>query len=226
MSDTHETGSATWNDEMYSKHPTPYGNGLAGFIQAQRVGRVLEYSDIGPNDRVLEIGCERGRLCSRVPPCARLVGCDISARALEDAESFFREIGRKAEFGVVDALQPLPFQQGEFDVIICSEMLEHVTNPGAVIANIADICTVKTRVVLTVPLEAPKLVLKRWLERLGVLRFLFPGIERGQSEWHLQAFSRTMLHRLTEPSFISDRVSIVWGCHVVGRFHKKGAGGL
>ena len=130
------------------------------------------------------------------------------------------------EFLLVDALHALPFQEGEFDVIICSEMLEHVADPGAVIASIANICTVSTRVVLTVPLEAPKLLLKRWLENLGVFRWVFPGIERGQSEWHLQAFSRTMLHRLTEPWFISERVSIVWGCHIVGRYHKKGPGGL
>ncbi len=211
---------------MYARHPTPYGKGLAGFIQAKRVGRVLAYADVAPADRVLEIGCESGHLCAALPSCARLVGCDISPKALEDAQKLFSQTGRKAEFLLVDALHALPFQEGEFDVIICSEMLEHVADPGAVIASIANICTVSTRVVLTVPLEAPKLLLKRWLENLGVFRWVFPGIERGQSEWHLQAFSRTMLHRLTEPWFISERVSIVWGCHIVGRYHKKGPGGL
>ena len=186
-------------------------------------------SNMPISDRMIACWKSDVREATSAPECRRVRGWSVATfrpGRWRTRKAFFREIGRKAEFQVVDALQPLPFQQGDFDVIICSEMLEHVTNPGAVIANIADICTVKTRVILTVPLEAPKLVLKRWLERLGVLRFLFPGIERGQSEWHLQAFSRTMLHRLTEPLFISERVSIVWGCHIVGRFHKKGAGGL
>ena len=222
MAGNHQIGSATWNDAMYAKHPTPYGKGLAGFIQSKRVRRVLEYAGVEPNDRVLEIGCERGNLCAAVPQCARLVGCDISAKALADAEGLFAETGRKAEFLLVDALQPLPFQPGEFDVIICSEMLEHVADPGTVIANIANICTVNTRVVLTIPLEGPKLLLKRWLDNLGLFHWLFPGIERGQSEWHLQAFSAGLLRKVTEPAFICDFASTVWGCHVVGRFHKPG----
>lgn len=225
MTAHHETGSAQWNDEMYAKHPTPYENGLAGFIQSRRVARVLEYASIGPRDRVLEIGCERGRLCAAVPPCLRLVGCDISAKALEDARNHFVAVGRGAEFQVVDALETLPFEKGEFDVVICSEMLEHVTDPALVIANIADICTTNTRLILTVPVEAPKLLAKRWLERVGLLRLLFPGIEGNQSEWHLQAFSRALLQQLTEPAFICDSVSTVWGCHIVGRFHRKGDGG-
>jgi protein-L-isoaspartate O-methyltransferase len=82
MREDHKIGSAPWNDVMYAKHPTPYGKGLAGFIQSKRVRRVLEYAAINPRDRVLEIGCESGRLCAEVPQCARLVGCDISAKAL------------------------------------------------------------------------------------------------------------------------------------------------
>ena len=207
---------------MYSKHPTPYGKGLAGFIQSQRVLRVLEYAEIKPTDRVLEIGCERGALCSAVPECSRLVGCDIADRALEDAKALFRKRERAAEFILADAVRPLPFSLGEFDVIICSEMLEHVTDPGAVIANIANICTVKTRIVLTVPIEAPKVAMKRWLQRMGVLHFLFPGIEPGQSEWHLHSFSPRLIRHLTKPAFACDRSSTVWGCHFVGRFHRKG----
>lgn len=211
---------------MYGKHPTPYGKGLAGFIQSKRVSRVLKYAKVGSNDRVLEIGCESGRLCAAIPACTRLVGCDISARALEDAKKLFAGLGRKAEFVLVDAARALPFQRGEFDVVICSEMLEHVPDPSAVIANIAGIGTLETRVVLSVPLEGPKVIVKRWLEKIGVLRLLFPGIERGQSEWHLQAFSTALLQRLTEPVFICDALSTVWGCHVVARYHRKGEGAV
>ncbi len=221
MPESLETGSAAWNDAMYARHPTPYEQGVAGFIQSRRVARVVEYAQIASSDRVLEIGCERGRLCAAVPPCARLVGCDISQKALDDAAAHFAAIGRSAEFMMVDALQSLPFQTGDFDVIICSEMLEHVTDPAVVIANIAGICTEKTRVILTVPVEAPKVILKRWLQRMGLLRLLFPGIEVDQSEWHLQSFSRRMLQRLTESHFFCDAISTVWGCHVVGRFRRR-----
>ncbi len=80
------------------------------------------------------------------------------AEGLGGREKLLSQAGRKVEFLLVDALSALPFHQGEFDIIICSEMLEHVPDPVAVIASIANICTVGTRVVLTVPLEAPKLL--------------------------------------------------------------------
>lgn len=216
-----QTGSATWNDSMYVKHPTPYGKGVAGFIQSKRVRRVLEYAQISPSDRVLEIGCESGRLCAALPRCARIVACDISPRALEDAQRLLAAKSQKAEFILADAVRPLPFQRGEFNVIICSEMLEHVTAPETVISNIAAICDSETRVLLTVPIEAPKVVLKRWLQKFGVLRILFPGIEPGQSEWHLHAFSRRALREITERFFVFDRASVVWGCHLVARCHPK-----
>lgn len=221
MSLSQPTGSPEWNDEMYSRHPTPYGKGLAGFIQQKRIDRVIAYAEIGPRDRVLEIGCESGKLCAALPECARLVGCDISAQALADAEVLLREQKTMAEFLRIDAAQALPFARGEFDVVICSEMLEHVLDPGAVVRNIAAICNEKTRVVLTVPIEAPKLVIKRWLERLRFFHLLFPGIETGQSEWHLQAFSSRTVREIARPQFAIVKLSTVWGCHAVGRFRLK-----
>ena len=206
---------------MYARHPTPYGKGVAGYIQSRRVARVLAYAGIEPRDAVLEIGCESGNLCAALPPCARIVGSDISAEALRHARRLLQSRGSVAEFVEVDALQPLPFRRGEFDVVICSEMLEHVTDPAAVISNIADICTPETRVVLTVPIERPKLVIKRWLQKLGILPLLFPGIEAGQSEWHLHAFSKRELLRLTNASFLCERSSSVCGCHIVGLFRLR-----
>jgi SAM-dependent methyltransferase len=226
MRNDQETGSPTWNDAMYSKHPTPYGKSLAGFIQAKRVSRVIKYADIGSKDRVLEIGCESGKLCAAIPDCGRLVGCDISMQALEDARKLLLQNGKTAEFLFADALHPLPFQQGEFDVIICSEMLEHVTDPRTVISHIAEVCTVKTRVVLTVPIEAPKVRLKQLLQKLGILSFLFPGIERGQSEWHLQAFSKRYLLQLTSPDFVCRKSSSVLGCHFVALLQLKSSNGV
>ena len=220
MKQAEAVGSPGWNDEMYSRHRTPYGKTLAGFVQAKRVKRVLAYAKIKPGDRVLEIGCESGMLCAAVPPCARLVGCDISAKALADAERLLLSKRRSAEFLRHDALQPLPFRAGEFDVIICSEMLEHVTDPRLVVANVAEICNAATRVILTVPLETPKLIAKDWLEKFGLFRVLFPEIERGQSEWHLQSFSKRLLREITQPLLSCEMLSSVCGCHVVGRFRR------
>ncbi len=192
---------ASWNDRMYEAHPTPYERGLAGLVEAKRARAVLELADIRPSDAVLEVGCEAGRLLAQVPPARRVAGADISRRALEDAASRFEQMGRAVELFQVDALQGLPFSRGEFDVILCSEMLEHVEHPEIVLEHLHSLATRQTRVVVSVPIEAPKLLLKGMLQRLGLLGRLFPRIEPGQSEWHVHAFSGAMLRRVTAARF-------------------------
>lgn len=186
---------------MYEAHPTPYGRGIAGRIESRRVRAVIELARIGPSDAVLEVGCESGRLLSQLPPARRLAGADISRRALEDAARRFEQLGRAVELFQVDALQGLPFARGEFDVIVCSEMLEHVEQPELVLEHLHALATPQTRVVVSVPIEAPKVAVKSVLHRLGLLGRLFPDIERGQSEWHVHAFSPAMLRRITETRF-------------------------
>ncbi|HET8570163.1 MAG TPA: class I SAM-dependent methyltransferase [Candidatus Limnocylindria bacterium] len=204
---------ASWNDRMYEAHPTPYGGGIAGRIEAARVRAVLDLAAIGPGDRVLEVGCESGRLLAAVPPCRRLVGVDISRRALEDARA--RLGPRDVELFQVDALRGLPFDRGAFDVILCSEMLEHVSEPGRVVANIHAVCAPTTRVVVSVPIEAPKVLVKTVLARLGLLERLFPGIEPAQSEWHVHAFSPAMLRRVVTERFTIERTRRVIAAHEV-----------
>ena len=184
---------------------TPYRPGIAGRIEAARVRAVLGLARIAPQDAVLEVGCEAGNLLVRTPPTRRLVGADISPRALADARALFAARGREADLVQVDAEQPLPWARGTFDVILCSEMLEHVRHPERVATNLAALCTPATRVVVSVPIEAPKLAIKGVLKRLGLLDRLFPGIEQGQSEWHVHAFSPAMLRALLAEHFVTVR---------------------
>jgi 2-polyprenyl-3-methyl-5-hydroxy-6-metoxy-1,4-benzoquinol methylase len=195
---------AAWNDRMYKKHPTPY-SGIAGFIERARVRTVLKLAAIQGTDKVLEIGCEAGRLLMEVPKCRRLVGADISRAALEDAAELFGSRDRRAELFQIDAQEHLPFHRGEFNVIICSETLEHVEDPVAVLKHIHSICETGTRIVVSVPIQALKDRAVRILKAAGILRFLFPGIEEEQSEWHLHTFSREKLSALASDLFIVER---------------------
>src|SRR5688572_32566597 len=80
-------------------------------------------------------------------------------------------------------------------------MLEHVEEPGVVLDHLRKIATAATRIVVSVPIEAPKVRLKALLGRLGLLHRLFPNIEPGQSEWPVHAFSPAMLRELTRGRF-------------------------
>lgn len=210
-----------WNNEMYHRHATPYGWGIAGWISGARVDQVKSFAQVRPADAVLELGCERGSLLLSLPPCRRLVGSDISSAALADAAATAEKHGRKqAEFVQHDAEELLPFAVGEFDVIIASEMLEHVPHPRRVLENMAAIATTDTRVVISVPIEKPKLLVKSILRKTGLLGLLFPGIEAGQSEWHLHQFDKRMIRDCTAGLFAIESMKNIWSCHYVALLRK------
>lgn len=208
------TDLVEWNNRMYHKHPTPY-RGLAGFIESSRVKTVLKFAHIKPNDAVLEIGCEAGNLLIHCPEARRIVGVDISSAALQEACRLFDANKRTAEFFQLDAQMPLPFSKGEFDVIICSEVLEHVRDPINVLRNIYNISSPDVRIIISIPTEAPKIFVKKVLSRFGVFNIFFPGIEKDQSEWHIHAFSKKKLIALSKDLFQIDKSAAVLFNHYV-----------
>lgn len=204
--------SPQWNDEMYRRHSTPY-TGVAGFVESLRVKAVLKAAAVQPEDRLLEVGCEAGNLLKHFAPCRKKVGFDISHAALADAEKLFKSLNLDASFIQGDASQPLPFELGSFDVIVCSEMLEHVPDPRACLANIAAIAGASCRIVLTVPNEKPKLLMKKILKSTGIMRLLMPGIEENQSEWHLQCFDAQKLHSTCQGLVEIEKLKNICGLH-------------
>ena len=210
---------AAWNDRMFEKHPTPY-YGLAGFVERRRLNAINRLAAIKTGDTVLEIGCEAGNLLLALPAAARLVGFDISHKALQAARSALKGVGKSVEFVQGNAEEPLPFEEGEFSVIICSEMLEHVHNPRRVLEQIYRIATPATRIILTVPYERPKLIIKKLLTSTGLFKLILPGIEDGLSEWHLQEFSKEKLLSEIEGLFTPLYAKTLMGLHVVAKLKK------
>lgn len=81
---------------------------------------------------VLEIGCHKGELTThlRAATTGRVAGLDISESALTAAAE--REDEIEWVCGWADAL---PFPAASFDVVVACEVLEHVQEPRAVLAE-------------------------------------------------------------------------------------------
>ncbi|MDK2789542.1 MAG: hypothetical protein PWP15_49 [Methanothermococcus sp.] len=81
--------------------------------------------NISENDVVLDVGCGNGYLAYDVAKKAkRVIGVDINKKNIEFARNYYRR--ENLEFIICDATK-YPFNES-FDVIILSNVLEHIKN--------------------------------------------------------------------------------------------------
>lgn len=79
-------------------------------------------------DRALEVGCSIGVFSELLAPrCAQLVAIDFSARAVALARE---RLAGKQGVEVVQASFPEQLPQGDWDLIVCSEVLYYLDEPA------------------------------------------------------------------------------------------------
>jgi SAM-dependent methyltransferase len=83
----------------------------------------------GPGRDVLDVGCRYGALTRTYLPGNRVVGIDVDRWALHEAA----ELGIETHWA--DAEQGLPFEDATFDAVVAGELLEHVRDPAALVAE-------------------------------------------------------------------------------------------
>ena len=85
--------------------------------------------------RVLDIGCGGGILSdSMARKGANVTGIDLSVKALRVAQLHALEAGTaNVNYQEISAEAMAQEQPGEFDVVTCMEMLEHVPDPASVV---------------------------------------------------------------------------------------------
>ncbi|MDX6485065.1 MAG: hypothetical protein QOF43_218 [Gaiellaceae bacterium] len=181
-----------------------------------------------PAASLLDAGCGDGLYLEAVgsgkQPPARLVGSDLSERILATARATAARSGVTPEL-VRGNLEALPFDDGEFAVVLCTQVLEHLLAPQAGIHELARvlepggrlvITTDNSRNLVTKTLNAPRALAVRALQLRGHrLKVHFPhasfapsvfvrmitesGLEPIRVEtfrFHLEwPFDRPVLHR-------------------------------
>ena len=89
---------------------------------------------------VLDVGCGGGILAEAMARRgARVTGIDLSEKALRVAELHLHESHLKISYQGISAEDLSAQQPGQFDVVTCMELLEHVPQPASMVAACAQL---------------------------------------------------------------------------------------
>lgn len=183
-----------WNERMVERYDIERYYRDAGrivrWIEDLRIRAIERLVGKAAGTRLLEVGVGGGHVLSRFPG-ATATGLDLSPRMLERARA---RLGPAVSLlrGSADAL---PFANGSFDAVICTEVLEHTPDPAAVLRELVRVAG-SGAVVVSIPNEANIDRAKRMIGRLPLVRSWLGTLAGEGNEWHLHDFSLDLLRRV------------------------------
>ena len=134
------------------------------------------------------MGCGTGALSAAIKGrgAERAAGIELDAEAAAIART---QLDVVVEGSVVDA--PLPFREGEFDLMVFADVLEHLPDPDAVLARCLPLLARDGTVIVSVPnmrfyLVLLRLIADRW-------EYADAGV---RDRTHLRVFTRRSLERM------------------------------
>lgn len=102
-------------------------------INPLRLGYIDEIAQL-QGKRILDVGCGGGILSeSMAAKGAEVTGIDMGEAPLEVARLHLLETGEQVDYQQIPVEELAARQPGEFDVVTCMEMLEHVPDPASVV---------------------------------------------------------------------------------------------
>jgi ubiquinone/menaquinone biosynthesis C-methylase UbiE len=100
---------------------------------------------LSPSPRTLDVGCGGGATLAMLSQLGQPLGLDRSAEALRLSRS-------RGDFVLVAGeAERLPFADGSFDAVTALDVLEHVADDAAAVAEMARVCTRGGLAIVTVP---------------------------------------------------------------------------
>jgi SAM-dependent methyltransferase len=102
---------------------------------------------LGRAERALDLGCGDGALTAELD-AAELTAADVSRVALERAG---RRLGPDVRLAELEPDAPLPFGDGEFDLVLCAETIEHVRDLQLLLSEVRRVLRPGGRLALSTP---------------------------------------------------------------------------
>jgi len=115
-------------------HSAPRYDALAGHLYLMGIRRLLPRARTGPMPAILDVGCGTGvnllEAARWFAPTRQLCGIDLSPGMVAVATAKAGALGIPASFIVGDA-EDLPYDSGQFDLVICNSVLHWFNDRGA-----------------------------------------------------------------------------------------------
>lgn len=103
-------------------------------INPLRLGWIMEQSGSLEGKHIVDVGCGGGILAESMAKAgAKVTGIDLAERSLKIARLHGLESGVAVDYKTISAEQLASESPGQFDVVTCMEMLEHVPDPGSIV---------------------------------------------------------------------------------------------
>ncbi len=154
----------------------------------------------------LDIGCGSSRIARSMP---RLIGLDINLRAL-------RYLRRQGVLVASGDIRRLPFRDGEFEQVICSEVIEHLPREVMDFSELARVVAPGGVLIVGTPDYA------KWLWRLleKIYNIVLP---QAHGTGHVSQFTAASLRKiLDDVGFdVTDRGGVFFGCQLVFKCAKR-----
>ena len=144
--------------------------------------RRFAQANVAGGERVLDLGCGTGDLAADLAHGgARVIAVDVAQAALDRAGARHPEL----DLRLLPIDGPLPFDDGAFDAVWSSEVIEHVADTARWLSEVRRVLEPGGRVLLTTPSH-------------GRLRLLAGGIERYSQPLgdHLHLYTARSLREL------------------------------
>lgn len=194
----HDRDFVAWNEEMVRRYDIEkyYADShpIVRWIERRRLELLWRCAAPRTGDRILEVGSGAGHVLDRFRGFDR-TGVDLSAAMIERAR---RRLGPGVPLLRGSALE-LPLRAAAFDVVLCTEVLEHVPDPAQAVTELMRVAAPGARVVVSIPNEQNIDRAKRLVRRIPVIRSLLRTLAAEGNEWHLHEFDAAMLRHAAAP---------------------------
>lgn len=179
--------SSTWYDKPITK-----------LIRAKK--RLEVITKLCNNGKIVDLGCGGGQQLNQIKkryPGAECWGIDLSEFSLSKA----RELNKDIRWIKADA-ENTELKGNDFDVVVCSEVIEHTKNPKRLIDEVLRISKDNAKIIFSIP-NMSLVDRMKYFGRLFFLDKIFPQ-SFSSDEWHLRDMNIKIFR-----SIISKRLKIM-----------------